>query len=413
HSGPASFTYTVSDGQGGFDTATVTLNVKAVEAAPFVEISSVTRVTGGDTTDVISETLPGFGNLNFGVRHNFTVNPNDLEQGVMANTLNRTGTTNLVIQATAQSGETYLFNAGNQYQLSWSEGSTNYNMLGTVTRSDQIDIQGGTRDLVVFSGTVNGQNVVLVIDNTGIVNNNTTNYLTNDRSPTTVGFQQTEISGKATAGSTVELTDQNGNLIDTMLADADGNWSTLVNPATVASGTLTAVATTPSGLTATDTKNYLLGTDRSETLTGTSGDDIIFGGSGNDILIGGDGDDILIGGLGNDTLTGGNGADTFVWQAGDLGNNVITDFNLSQGDRIDISDLLQGENEGNILNYLQVDTATSTLQISSTGQLGAAGSPDVTIRLDGVDLTQLGSTSSEIIGNLIAGADPMVRVDHS
>ncbi|MGD9835239.1 MAG: VCBS domain-containing protein, partial [Piscinibacter sp.] len=49
YSGPASFTYTISDGQGGSSTATVTLNVAAVADAPTLVINGTTN-TGGTST---------------------------------------------------------------------------------------------------------------------------------------------------------------------------------------------------------------------------------------------------------------------------------------------------------------------------------------------------------------------------
>ncbi|MDP3977165.1 MAG: type I secretion C-terminal target domain-containing protein, partial [Pseudomonas sp.] len=163
-------------------------------------------------------------------------------------------------------------------------------------------------------------------------------------------------------------------------------------------------------------KTIIGGTDGS-TLAGGEGNDYLDGGAGNDILIGGAGDDILLGGSGNDTLTGGAGADSFVWRAGDTGDDKITDFNIGEGDRIDLSDLLQGENDTNIDNYLQVvTTGTETvLQVSSTGQLNAGGAADVTINLENggapVDLSSYGSTSSQIVSSLIAG--DLIKIDHT
>ncbi len=78
-------------------------------------------------------------------------------------------------------------------------------------------------------------------------------------------------------------------------------------------------------------------------------------------------------------------------------------------------DLLQGENDSNILNYLKVDTATSTLLVSSTGVLNADGSnADLTIKLENgsgakLNLDSLGSTSTDIINSLIA--QDIVKID--
>ena len=158
-----------------------------------------------------------------------------------------------------------------------------------------------------------------------------------------------------------------------------------------------------------DTLNGDAGND---ILIGDASNDILFGGVDNDILNGGSGSDSLRGGLGNDILTGGSSADTFVWKTGDLGKDVVTDFNPSEGDRIDLRDLLQGETDATMSNFLQIDTTSNSLLISSTGQLNVAGGTvashaDTTIKLDGFDL------SSASINTLIAGADPTIKVDHS
>ncbi|WP_346842270.1 retention module-containing protein [Metapseudomonas otitidis] len=162
----------------------------------------------------------------------------------------------------------------------------------------------------------------------------------------------------------------------------------------------------------TEASDLINGSKYSDILNGGNGHDVLYGNAGNDLLNGGDGNDLLIGGVGNDTLTGGAGADIFVWKAGDLGNDVIKDFNAGEGDRIDLSDLLpDAANANNILDYLKVDTATSTLQVSTSGNV--ANGADVTIKLEGVDLTQYGSTSSQIVSSLVAGSDPLVKTEHS
>src|SRR5690606_16478955 len=52
------------------------------------------------------------------------------------------------------------------------------------------------------------------------------------------------------------------------------------------------------------------------------GNDVLHGGLGDDLLYGQGGDDRLRGGQGDDILYGGAGADTFVWEVGDMGNDV-------------------------------------------------------------------------------------------
>jgi VCBS repeat-containing protein len=160
-----------------------------------------------------------------------------------------------------------------------------------------------------------------------------------------------------------------------------------------------------------------------DTLNGDTGNDVLYGGVGNDRLNGGLGQDKLVGGTGNDTLTGGDGNDVFRWEFSDAGtagspyNDIITDFNTAAlsagGDVLDLRDLLQGElnagtNVGNLDSFLRFETVGSNtlLHISSTGAYGsggyAAAKDDQTITLQGVDLSNNNSLSSEqIIQNLL------------
>ncbi|WP_409280818.1 type I secretion C-terminal target domain-containing protein [Pseudomonas defluvii] len=138
-------------------------------------------------------------------------------------------------------------------------------------------------------------------------------------------------------------------------------------------------------------------------------------------LLGSDNESILFtqsdnhtvsGGYGNDLLVGSSSADTFVWKAGETGHDVVKDFKPAEGDRLDLSDLLQGEKASTIDNYLKITTVdgVSTLQVSSEGKLNDAGNlahADVTIKLDGVNW------SNTTINSLISGADPTIKIDHS
>jgi len=87
----------------------------------------------------------------------------------------------------------------------------------------------------------------------------------------------------------------------------------------------------------------LYGGEGNDELLGRSGDDLLFGGtgndglkgdSGNDTLRGGDGNDVLRGGAGNDVMQGDEGADSFYFAPGDTGANMITDFDLEDGDTL-------------------------------------------------------------------------------
>jgi Ca2+-binding RTX toxin-like protein len=77
-------------------------------------------------------------------------------------------------------------------------------------------------------------------------------------------------------------------------------------------------------------------------LQGNSGANRLSGLAGVDALNGNDGDDVIIGGLGNDLLRGGLGADSFRVAHGFgavLETDQIFDFNVGEGDTIDLSDI--------------------------------------------------------------------------
>ncbi len=82
--------------------------------------------------------------------------------------------------------------------------------------------------------------------------------------------------------------------------------------------------------------DYLAGNQGADTLDGGLGNDTLVGGKGADLLVGGAGADLLSGDRGDDTLTGGAGADTFSFST-PVGHDLITDFNLLEGDRVMIA----------------------------------------------------------------------------
>ncbi|WP_041412520.1 Ig-like domain-containing protein [Shewanella sp. ANA-3] len=152
--------------------------------------------------------------------------------------------------------------------------------------------------------------------------------------------------------------------------------------------------------------DYLDGGAGKDTLYGGNGNDTLIGGAGNDTLIGGAGNDTLIGGLGDDVLRGDSGNDTFVWRYADAdkGTDHIMDFNVSE-DKLDLSDLLQGETAGTLESYLNfsLDSNGSTVIDIDANKDGVF---DQHIVLDGVNLySQYGATDNAGIINGLLGTN--------
>ena len=149
----------------------------------------------------------------------------------------------------------------------------------------------------------------------------------------------------------------------------------------------------------------IYGQSGSDILYGHTGDDYIDGGSHNDALRGGAGNDTLIGGLGDDVLRGDTGADKFVWRYADADNGTdhIMDFNANQ-DKLDLSDLLQGETANTLENYLNfsLDNGSTVIDIDANKD----GVFDQHIVLDGVDLySQYGAIDNAGIINGLLGSN--------
>ncbi|GFK32189.1 Poly(beta-D-mannuronate) C5 epimerase 2 [Vibrio cholerae] len=137
----------------------------------------------------------------------------------------------------------------------------------------------------------------------------------------------------------------------------------------------------------------------------------LLSGSGDDFVQGGAGDDVLVGGLGADILVGGTGADMFKWTLDGVDDKVdhIRDFNVNEGDSIDLIDVVQ--DLGNhltmeqLLNNLSVSNQLTaqvvdndvTLQITTDNQVQQT----IVIENLATQIDFTGMSSLDIIGTLL------------
>uniref|UniRef100_UPI002738428D beta strand repeat-containing protein n=1 Tax=Sedimenticola hydrogenitrophicus TaxID=2967975 RepID=UPI002738428D len=235
------------------------------------------------------------------------------------------------------------------------------------------------------------------------------------------------------AGSTISVVHADGSY-EEIAPNAQGEYdlsayTSLLSTPTTESGTdklfLVTTSELPSGFAPTmtfevsdgplSTAKTIIGGSDDSIFTGGSGNDYISGGAGNDTLDGGTGDDILIGGAGDDLLIGGLGSDTFKWNAGDEGDTITPAVDAVRGfgsgaDVLHLGDLLVGEHDGSGTDAINLDqylhfsydgsTGNTTIDVSTTGDV--ANSSNQKIIMEGVNLTSLGNTDTEIIQNLLA-----------
>jgi hypothetical protein len=133
-------------------------------------------------------------------------------------------------------------------------------------------------------------------------------------------------------------------------------------------------------------KDISLGTSAANNINGStrSSAQALMGGAGGDVISGGSGEDLLIGGLGNDNLTGGAGADIFRFIQFESGQDTINDFNLNQGDKIDLRGVLSQTgftlDTLNLFVQLEPGFNQSVLKVDALGT-GNFNNPGLTVTL--------------------------------
>ncbi|MBU0800497.1 MAG: VWA domain-containing protein, partial [Alphaproteobacteria bacterium] len=137
--------------------------------------------------------------------------------------------------------------------------------------------------------------------------------------------------------------------------------------------------------------DYIDGGVGNDVIYGDDGDDVLYGWTGDDIISGGAGNDDLVGEAGNDTLTGGAGADTFWYLHPQPGVDTIKDFKVSEGDTLELSELLSGHYDPlqdaiNDFVFTRTTGGNTVVSIDLTGSGNAANAVDITV-LEGVSTT--------------------------
>ncbi|MDR7090925.1 retention module-containing protein [Cellvibrio fibrivorans] len=461
YSGPASFTYTISDGKGGTDTATVNLVVAPVNDAPTTVADSGVAASNGSLSIPIATLLS---------------NDSDPE-GEVISFVSVQGAVNGTV---AVSGNNVVFTPTANYEGPASFTYTVRDPLGN-SSNGSVTVNVGAasapsvavlKSVVALAHGTGGTSVKFPIM-TSLVDTDGSETLSIKISgvPTGLSFNSgTNLGGGVWQFTTADLPNLTLNLpgsytttntsltVQVTATESTGGFtaSTSTTVALRADYTTVDITTTESGnytgnsaneyiqggsgnntISAANGNNVVSGGDGNDTITSGSGNDVIFGGSGNDTISSGVGTDRISGGAGNDTMSGfaDNFVDVFVWGLGDQGaagapaedtiNNFVTTAaggNTNGGDVLDLRDLLQGEHvgasngAGNLADYLhfEISGANTIVHISHTGGFsgdthtvgaGYTGSAETQkITLTGVNLQSLYSgatTDQQIITQLL------------
>ncbi len=305
YNGAASFTYTVSDGNGGTSTATVDLTVNAVNDDPVANADSGFSTDEDALVTILASALLA----NDTDADNDTLTILSVQDAV-------NGTVVLNAQGDVEFTPAADYNGAASFTYTVSDGNG-----GTSTATVDLTVNAVNDDPVANadSGFSTNEDTLVTILASALLANDTDA----DNDTLTILSVQDAVNGTAVlnAQGDVEFTpaaDYNGPASFTYTV-SDGNGGT--STATV---DLTVNAVNP---------NLILGTSGDDTLTGTGENETLQG----------------LGG--NDTLEGGLGSDTYIYNLGD-GDDVIFDNGISSNtDRLTL---------GNGLNAVDVVLTRST-----------------------------------------------------
>ncbi|TCR66383.1 cadherin-like domain-containing protein [Bosea sp. BK604] len=365
-SGNASFSYTVSDGKGGTDTATLSLTVKA---PPVVDVPVGTDLIVNGSFEDISQSADYNGGSDWGYRNNDKAivgwtNVNRIEQhldhygGVTA----KDGTFWIDLDSSGQKGRNQL-----GQNIEHVETGATYKVSFSLSDSDNVRNDDGVKVLwngeVIFEGmppqtsaswttysfdvvggSGNGSNRLEFVDTgvsdswgAGVALDDVHFVKTADAAPANTAPVAADDTGLGTDygtaltitaaallandsdadADTLTIQSVTAGIGGTVALDDDGN--VVFTPAAGFSGDASFSYTVTDGKGGTATAHVAL-TVAEQTGIGTPGDDVLTGTAGNDTILAGLGDDEVSAGAGNDTIDGGEGDDTL---SGDDGNDVL------------------------------------------------------------------------------------------
>jgi hypothetical protein len=332
YNGTDAFTYTISDGIDGTDTANVNVTVKPVNDTPQADDDTTTYTMAEDADAItinfaalVSDLETSGANLTY----NITAPP--AAQG----SLGGTGSTRTFDSADNFNGSVDIFYtvtdrgdpdncqaASPQPAQGCAAAETSFQKKVTVTVTPVND---APRVVVAAGGSCG----------------------TNDRSGTiNLSVADADNTAESLTLSAASRTPQDQALVPNQnlvpVHTTDSNWTLGVTALSGRTGTALLTVTVSDGVARSNVAiTVKVDGNGSKATNGTAGTDLLFGQNGNDVLNGSDGNDLLCGGRGNDALNGGTGDDTMT---GGLGADrfsggseadTATDFTLSQGDTKD------------------------------------------------------------------------------
>ena len=367
--GTGSFTYTISDGQGGVSTETVTVDVSGVNDAP---------VAGADTASGIEDT-------------GLTI----LSSALLANDVDIDGDTLSLVGVGGAVGGTVALNGSGDVVFT---PMADYAGTGSFTYTAS-DGQGGTSTQTV---TVD----IAGVNDAPVASSDAASTFTDGSVTIAVLSNDVDIDGDALTVTGATITGGSGGTVvvnanNTLTFDPGADFDHVVDGTSEAAEVTYTISDGNGGSSqSTVALTVTMSEDDPVTVIGTGGSDVLAGGSGADTLQGGDGSDALTGGRGSDTLEGGGGDDVYHFARGDGADTVFDDHWYDQTTTEQVSYTYytwQWTGSGDEAQMIQVPhnvsyTSTTTETVHGDGgsdaiQFAAGiGVGDVAVQVSGSDL---------------------------
>ncbi len=396
---PVEFTYRVSDGHGGTDTANVTVTITGV--------NDPAEITGDSTGTVLEDgATAGQPNATGTLQATDVDNTDDLFQAVTAGAATTYGTYGV----TAAGVWTYTLDNSNAAVQALNTGETledSFTVLSEDGTEQVVEIViNGANDVAENARPVANADLVYVSSGTTTAFFAASALLRNDTDPegdelTFDGVSGGGVTYDSDTGLITLTTAEGATPIESFsyqVRDTSGNVSTgtvTVTPVPIGVGNTDDTVPSSGSLSGDYAASYIEAKNGDDTVNGGSGVDWFFGGSGADVMVGGlandtlvgdQGNDSLSGGAGNDSLFGGPGKDTL---SGDAGTDTITG-----GAGVDV---LTGGADADTFIFASGDTGGAT----------AAASDSITdfAAIDFLDFAQVAGTAANYFEGAAGGAD--------
>ncbi|MGV0524801.1 type I secretion C-terminal target domain-containing protein [Vibrio harveyi] len=155
-----------------------------------------------------------------------------------------------------------------------------------------------------------------------------------------------------------------------------------------------------------------VGGNSDDTLVGTASADILLGEEGEDTISGNAGEDIIIGGLDDDILTGGADGDVFVWTQMDNAVDSVTDFDASEGDKLELRDLfddVSGTDMSTLLDDFESGDFSGQVNGITLSVTEDSGDSTLTINKGGqqLDINFDGASAADIANSIITNLEQL------